>query len=886
MRRQSLPSTQEPRNAEENFTVLFDENPIPTLFSEMPSGKIAFVNRRMADLFGKNPGDIVGKTANELGLLQNPADQDRLTAMIGAKGYVDNMEVAKVFPDGSHGTDLISMRLVTMNGKPYCLTVVQDITGRKQAEEALRKSEERYRWLVETTDTGYVIIDVKGVVLDANAEYVRLSGHEKLDEILGRSVVEWTAQEEKETNAQAVAACMKNGFIRNFDITYVDKTGKRTHVEINATVMETEGKQKILTLCRDITERKQVVEALRQSGERYRLLHESAPVGILLINRSGEILEVNSAAIQILGSPSAQATKKINLLTFPLLVTAGISAAFNRCVETGKVISGEYPYVTNWGKSLHMDLRFVPIFDDRNQVTLVHAIAENITDRKQAEEALRLRESYLSAIIENQPGLLWLKDRDGRFLAVNSKFSISCGQDNQELLVGKTDFDIWPRDLAAGYVADDNKVMKSGKPCMVEEHISDKGEIRWFETFKAPIMDKTGEVIGTTGYSRDITERKRMEEELQKSQKLDSLGVLAGGIAHDFNNLLGGIFGHIDLARYVSKEPTVREYLDAVMNTMDRARGLTQQLLTFAKGGAPARKTEPLVPFIQETVLFALSGSTISCTFDLQKTLWASSFDRNQIGQVIDNIIINAQQAMPLGGGIEVSACNVSLGHKQHPVLPQGNYVRISVKDHGVGIPKEILPRIFDPFFTTKTKGHGLGLATCHSIVNRHNGAIDVESEPGKGSTFHLYLPAITESILPVPDEGPFAHSGTGTFIVMDDEKVMRDTIGEMLRSLGYSPDFAKNGKEALDKFVAAPQKDRPIAGVILDLTVPGSMGGKEAASEIRKLNSEIPLFVASGYADDPIMADPRKYGFTASICKPFTIVDLMHMLIKHMKTA
>jgi PAS domain S-box-containing protein len=761
-----LSPEKELRNSEENFNVLFDENPIPTLLSEMPSGKIAFANKRMAVLMDRNIDDIVGKTANELGLLQNPSDQDRLTAVIGAKGYVDNIEVAKLFPDGSHGTDLISMRLVTMNGKPHCLTVVQDITGRKQAEEALRKSEERYRRLVETTDTAYVIIDNKGIVLDANQEYVRLSGHETLDEILGRSVLEWTADEEKEANTQAIAACLRNGTIRNLELAYVDKRGTRTPLEINATVMETGGTMRILSLCRDITERR------------------------------------------------------------------------------------------------------------RTDV-----------QRKTAIGALRIRESYLSAIIENQPGLLWMKDRDGKFLAVNTKFSISCGLGDPQLLVGKTDFDIWPHDLAAGYLADDNKVMQSKEPCMVEEPISDKGEIRWFETFKAPIMDKQGIVIGTTGYSRDITERKRMEEELQKSQKLDSLGVLAGGIAHDFNNLLGGIFGHIDLARYVSRDATVREYLDAVMNTMDRARSLTQQLLTFAKGGEPTRKTESLVPFIQETALFALSGSSISSTFDFQKDLWSSSFDRSQIGQVIDNIIINAQQAMPLGGSIEISARNLVLQEKTHPVLAKGNYIRISVKDHGVGIPKEILPRIFDPFFTTKTKGHGLGLATCHSIVTRHNGAIDVESEPGKGSTFHLFLPAMPGSSLSAPENQPSWHAGSGTIIIMDDEKVMRDTIGQMLTSLGYSPEYANNGKEAFDLLVAATREQRRVAGVFLDLTIPGSVGGKEAAAQIRKMDSKIPLFVSSGYADDPVMADPGKYGFTASICKPFKLSDLIEMLNRYLKT-
>lgn len=637
----------------------------------------------------------------------------------------------------------------------------------KQAEEALRKSEERYRRLVETTDTGYVIIDNKGVVLDANPAYVRMSGHGKLDEILGRSVVEWTADEEKDINARAVTACMRDGSIRNFEITYVDKTGKRTPVEINATVMETEGKQRILSLCRDITSRK---------------------------------------------------------------------------------------------------------------------LADS--QREAAIEALRLRESYLSAIIENQPGLLWMKDREGKFLAVNSKFANSCSLDNPELLVGKTDFDVWPHDLAAGYVADDDRVIKSGKPVMVEEPISDKGDIRWFETFKAPITDKQGMVIGTTGYSRDITERKRMEEELQKTQKLDSLGVLAGGIAHDFNNLLTGIFGYIDLARAASKDAKVTDYLETTIVAMNRARALTQQLLTFAKGGVPVQKITPLNPFIQETAQFALSGSNISCRFDLAENLWPCNIDKNQIGQVIDNIVINAQQATPNGGSIEITAKNSSLGEKEHVTLVKGNYVKVSIKDFGTGIPKDIMPRIFDPFYTTKTKGHGLGLATCYSIMSRHGGAIEVESELGKGSTFQVYLPASTEAVA-VNAPAVIRHQGGGTIIVMDDEKVIREAIRNMLETMGYSVVCKNDGKEVLDFFIKETKANHVISAILLDLTVAGGLGGKETVAEIRKsiAGATIPVFVASGYTDDPIMRNPADYGFTASICKPFTMAELSEMLNRNLRT-
>jgi CheY-like chemotaxis protein len=355
--------------------------------------------------------------------------------------------------------------------------------------------------------------------------------------------------------------------------------------------------------------------------------------------------------------------------------------------------------------------------------------------------------------------------------------------------------------------------------------------------------------------------------------------VLAGGIAHDFNNLLGGIYGNIEMVRNVSKDSQVAGYLDTTLGTLNRARNLTQQLLTFAKGGLPIRKTSSLFPFVRETVQFALSGSNISSTYDIPVDLWYCDFDSNQIGQVIDNLTINALQAMPLGGTIRVKASNVVLTKGEHPSLGEGRYVRISIADDGIGIPREIQSRIFDPFFTTKQKGSGLGLATAYSIMYRHEGSIDVESDSGKGSTFNIFLPASNDQ--PKNETAPPSQSpkGSGRILVMDDEEVLLRTISVLIRSIGYTVVGAKDGSEAIRILKEENEAGRSFIAIILDLTVPGGMGGKEAITEIRILDPHVPVLVSSGYADDPIMARPKDYGFTASISKPFSLTELSQAL-------
>ena len=415
--------------------------------------------------------------------------------------------------------------------------------------------------------------------------------------------------------------------------------------------------------------------------------------------------------------------------------------------------------------------------------------------------------------------------------------------------------------------------------------IAKDGTKRSIDDSGAPIKDCKGNIMGVVLVFRDITEKRRAERELLKADKLESLGVLSGGIAHDFNNILTSILGNISIARMFAKPgDKIFERLEEAENDCMRARVLTQKILTFSRGGAPIMKTAFISELLRDSASFALSGSNVRCEFSIPDDLWRVEVDEGQIAQVISNLIINASQAMPGGGVINLLAENIVVDERQGIPLNNGRHVKISVTDHGIGISKEHFQQIFDPYYTTKRGGSGLGLAIAYSIVKRHNGYIDVKSIPGKETTFSIYLPASSKEALAEKESGEKIRGGKGKILVMDDEKMIRDVVGDMLGILGYEAEFAKDGAEAVELYKKAEQSVRPFDAVIMDLTVPGGMGGKEAVRKLAEIDPEVKAIVSSGYSDDPVMADFRKYGFSNVVAKPYNIKELGDALYEVLK--
>lgn len=395
---------------------------------------------------------------------------------------------------------------------------------------------------------------------------------------------------------------------------------------------------------------------------------------------------------------------------------------------------------------------------------------------------------------------------------------------------------------------------------------------------RALINDKKSKIIGVVLVFRDITKQLRMEYELLKAKKLESLGVLAGGIAHDFNNILFAILGNIELAE-ISLDAGCEAYplLQDAKKASLRAKALTQQLLTFSKGGDPVKKTSSIWKTITESTNFVLHGSPVSCQFSIPDDLWLVDIDSGQISQVIQNLIINAKYAMPGGGEIRITCINISDIRSETSLNLSGKaYIKITVQDNGYGITKKYLDKIFDPYFTTKQEGSGLGLAITHSIIRKHYGHITVQSTMGKGTTFTVYLPASEKQIDHFSTEKiKKLESIKAKILVMDDDQFVQGIVKLMLGRLGHEVLQAKDGKKAIEIFNENHKIKKSIDIIIMDLTIPGGIGGKDAIQEILKIDPAAKVIVSSGYSNDPIMSNYQQYGFEAAIAKPFMLADL-----------
>jgi two-component system cell cycle sensor histidine kinase/response regulator CckA len=564
----------------------------------------------------------------------------------------------------------------------------------------------------------------------------------------------------------------------------------------------------------------------------------------------------------------------------PELLTIVISGVSSVDAAVAALQRGAYDYIRK------------PVEGEELRKRVANALQQRRLTREKAAIHWELEQSQRKYryLVESSPDLIYTLDEQGKFTFVNDAFERLLGYRREEVIGRHYSEIVLPQDVEKSrFVFNERRTggraasglelrLRHGPSPMEPPDFPVEVKAQGIYDRESDRQDKN--FLGTYGVARDLRERKALEQHLQQVEKMEAVGRLAGGIAHDFNNFLAAIVGNIALAKmHADPAEEIHSRLQQMERATLRARDLTRQLITFAQGGLPMKKAGRLAELIQEAATFVLRGSSARCRCLFPQDLWPGEFDSGQITQVVQNLVINADQAMPEGGLISVRGENVTIAEGYPLPLKPGRYVRIAVEDQGCGIPPENLSKIFDPFFTTKKNGMGFGLATSFSIIQSHGGYLTVESTVGEGTRFYFFLPAAGESPPPTVESPERLHRGRGRILVMDDDRFLQDVYKRLLERLGYSPVIVSDGAQALANYRQARQEGRPFAAVIMDLTIPGGMGGKEAIRHLLALDPQAVAIIASGYSRDPVIARYREHGFKDVIEKPFSNQRLSEVL-------
>jgi PAS domain S-box-containing protein len=911
------------RESEEKFAKAFHNTPSLKIITTLKEGRIIEINDVYCRVIGYKREELIGHTAIELNLWDDHEQRKGIIEKIKEKGEVTGIEVKLRTKSGEVRTVELSMAKVMLKNESCLLAIAMDITERKKAEEALRESEERFRIASQIASD---------VVYERDLQTGIATFYGDIDSHLGyepggypRTMEGWREHVHPEDLAlierQSIDQ-LKPG--ASYSIEYRMRKKDGTYVTWLDRIMvicdeETGKPLKFIGAATDVTERK-------KAQEKHQTILKTARDGFWVVDLNGKLLEVNDSYCQMLGYTREELMK----------MTIKDVEVIENPEETARHIEKIVQQGSDRFETRHRrkDGQIIDFEVSANYLDIAQGqlfvFFHDITKRKQSEERINHLNLTLRSIRSINQLITREKDRDRLIKGVcdslvetrsfGSAWIVLLDESRQPVAWASANF-------SSGFPALIESSQQGNLPRCVAKAIKQKKVVVTKDPHaQCPGCPVLGEVVNIGSftvrleYGRNIygilcvslpksilsdedevslfqevatdisfalhnigmeAEHKLLDQERLRAAKLESIGTLAGGIAHDFNNLLAGIMGNIGLVKtHLKPSEAIFEMLDEAEKAAVRARDLTQQLLTFARGGKPVKKLINISSLIKDAAAFALRGSNVRLELSLPDNLWAVAADEGQIGQAINNLVINADEAMPTGGILRIEAVNSALKRAGALPLPSRNYVRIDIKDTGVGISPEHLQRIFEPYFTTKQKGSGLGLTTAYSIVRNHGGYILAESTLNEGSVFHIYLPASKKTVKGgVKEVVENAVRAGGKILVMDDEEIIRKMLKNMLSLAGYEVELTADGAAALEKYTQTLKSGKPFDAVIMDLTIPGGMGGKEAIKKLLEIDPRATVIVSSGYATDPIMSEYKKYGFKAVIAKPYSVKQLQETL-------
>ncbi len=862
------------------FQAIFEGSPQPMWVYDLETMKFLAVNKAAVEHYGYTHEEFLSMNIKAI---RPPEEVPRLVNMISQLGLgVQHLGSWKhCRKDGSLMYVEISSHGILYGGRKARFVIVLDVTEHKRTEDALKVSEFFFKESQRAAAIGSYKTDFIAGVWESS---------EVLDKIFGigknynRNIQGWLNivhpddSDMMDQYLREEVIAKRKPFSKEYRIIQKNNGETKWVYGLGEVKFDTNGKiLSMIGTIQDITERKKAEEALRDSEKKFRDLFNNTEIAMFRTKLDGsEVLDVNQKFLDLVGMTREETLGKPSVV---LWENPKEREKMSRMlIADGSVSNFEFKML-NKRKGVRNCITSLRVY--REQGILDGSVAD-ITEQRQAEEALRKSLAKYRDLFENANDAIFIVSSDFRYLDVNKKAVEVLGYTKEELLAMKIT-DLIPSDQVPRSLAEFKKLNERGSYENFVGKVRTK-EGQWLDVeVSSSAIIEDGKIIGSRDILRDITDRKKMEAELLRVQKLESLGTLAGGIAHDFNNLLQGVFGYISMAKLTyDKRDKSLTMLTQAEKALHQSVNLTTQLLTFSKGGKPVIKPTHVRPLIENAAKFALSGSRSECRIAANDALWQVAGNDGQIAQVIQNIVLNADQAMPEGGLVAIRAKNVQVINQSPDLaLPKGRYVVIVIKDNGIGIPEEHCTKIFDPYFTTKQKGSGLGLATSYSIIRNHGGLIKVNSKVGKGSTFYIYLPAsgTQEKLESLQAEVVAAPRRATRILVMDDEEVIRSLSIDLLDALGHTVEVAEHGQEAVEKYQNAMTAGRPFDIVILDLTVRGGMGGLETIQKLLQINPAVKAVVSSGYSDDSVMSNYRKQGFQSCLNKPYDVKSLQKTL-------